>query len=186
MNPEAYKDELSTAKKAVRDHRLATTLIGAALVFALAIIHRQVDSARTIITPPVIDRTFWVSGSKVSNEYLELMGPFIAQMILDISPSSVQYKRDTLLKFVRPESHSGMRIQMDKEGERLGKLGASTVFRIARVTPNAESKSVRMDGTLSTYINSKEFNTDASYDAQFTYDGGSLWLISFEAVGKAP
>ena len=184
MTPDAYKDELTRGREAVRTHRAATIVLSLALLVALLTIYQQMGAARVIVTPPVIDRVFWVSGNKVSSDYLELMGPFIAQMVLDISPQSVPYKRDMLLKFVRPAAHGELRIRMDKEADRLVKSGATTAFRPARVTPSADTLSVRLDGVLTTYINSQAFNADASYLVQFEYDGGTLWVASFETVGK--
>ena len=184
MTPDSHKDELARARAAVIHHRFATTILCLSLLLSIILNFRLFDSARTIVTPPVIDRAFWVSGNKVSAEYLELMGPFVAQMILDISTQSAAYKRDMLLRFVLPSASTELRIRMDKEAARLGTNGATTAFRIARVTANADSLSVRMDGTLSTYINGKTYDADTSYVAQFKYDSGTLWLDSFEATGK--
>ena len=53
----------------------------------------MVGRERIVLTPPAIDKSFWVAKDKVSASYLEQMGSFIAYLTLDVSPSSVEWKK---------------------------------------------------------------------------------------------
>ncbi|MBL8511840.1 MAG: type IV conjugative transfer system protein TraE [Betaproteobacteria bacterium] len=186
MTPNSLDDELSRCRATARRQQTITLLLSAVLVVSLLIHLLSIGSMRTTIVPPVIDRAFWVSGNKVSREYLELMGPFVASLILDVSPGSITYKRDQLLKWVRPEQHGEIKLRMDKEADRLRALNASTVFQVHRIAVDDAAFSVRLDGLLSTFINAqKPTETEESYLLQFGYDGGTLALKSFEKQVKS-
>jgi conjugal transfer pilus assembly protein TraE len=185
MTPEAYQDALDKARQSQTFHRAINIILGLTTVVLSLSVFSLIGDARTVITPPVIDRPFWVTNNRLSDEYLEMMGQFVSGLVLDVSANSALYKRDTLLKFVDPSAHGDIRIRMDREIERLQRSNASTVFRAAQVTPDAKNMTVRLDGVLTSYINGKAFDQDASYTVRFAYRSTGLWLTGFDATPAA-
>ena len=59
----------------------------AGVVLALVVILNLLGTVRTVVVPPSLNKTFWVTRDKASNEYLEQMGSFIAWLVLTSRPA---------------------------------------------------------------------------------------------------
>ena len=75
-----------------RANRVLSAIVGAlslSVLLCLVVIVSIVGSDRTVIVPPNIDRTFWVTKEKASREYLEEMASYVAWLVLDVDRKSV-------------------------------------------------------------------------------------------------
>lgn len=168
-----------------RNHSLGLAVGGmiAALLICLVIIVTLIGSERTIVVPPSIDKTFWVSKDRVSREYLEQMGGFIAWLILDVSPASIDWKKDILLNYVVPDQHGAMKSRQEIEAERIKRINASTSFLPQQLTASEEQQTVVIRGRLRTQVNGQDTATETkSYLAEFRYAGGRMHLKSFKEI----
>ena len=85
--------------------------------------------------PPSINKSFWVSRDKASGEYLEQMGAFIAWLVLDVTPASIDWKKDILLGYVEPDQHGELKTRQELEAARLKRINASTFFMQQQLVP---------------------------------------------------
>lgn len=145
----------------------------------LALIGRE----RTIVVPPSLQKSFWVSGSAVSREYLEQMAAFVSWLILDVTPAGIRWKTDTLLGYVEPDQYAPLKARQEVESTRLLRLNASTSFTPQQFVVNEEAKQVVVRGRLRTLVNGIETsNLDKAYRIRFRYDHGRIQLQTFEEV----
>lgn len=170
-----------------RNHGLGLAVGGliAALLACLVIIVTLIGTERTIVVPPSIDKTFWVTKDRVSHEYLEQMGSFIAWLILDVSPASIDWKKDILLNYVAPDQHGAMKSRQEIEAERIRRINASTSFLPQQLVPSEEQQTVVIRGRLRTQVNGQDTATETkSYLAEFRYAGGRMHLKSFKEISQ--
>ncbi|MCU6435336.1 type IV conjugative transfer system protein TraE [Undibacterium sp. Jales W-56] len=152
-----------------------------ALLACLVIILNLIGTERTIVVPPSIDKTFWVTKDRASHEYLEQMGSFIAWLILDVTPTSIDWKKDVLLNYVAPDQHGAMKSRQEVEAERLKHINASTSFLPQQLVANETNQSVVVRGRLRTQVNGQETALETkAYLAEFQYMGGRIHLKSFK------
>ncbi len=81
-----------------RANRVLSGIVGAlslTVLLCLVVIVSIVGSDRTVIVPPNIDRTFWVTKEKASREYLEEMASYVAWLVLDVTPTTWSTGRRT-------------------------------------------------------------------------------------------
>lgn len=157
----------------------------AALLACLVIILNLIGTERTIVVPPSIDKTFWVTKDRVSREYLEQMGSFIAWLILDVSPASIDWKKDILLNYVAPDQHGAMKSRQEIESERLKRINASTSFLPQQLVTSEEQQTVVIRGRLRTQVNGQDTATETkAYLAEFQYVGGRMHLKSFKEMSQ--
>ena len=97
MDFERHQNDLRVQRKTNRALGAIVALLSVCQLLSLAVIVSILGSERTVIVPPSIDRTFWVTRDKASREYLEEMAGFVAWLVLDVSPSTVDWKRNVLL-----------------------------------------------------------------------------------------
>src|SRR6202140_5642584 len=102
MNPNQANKDLKVLMATVWQQRLAIIGLVLCLGLSLLIMFNMVGRERIVLTPPTIDKSFWVAKDKVSASYLEQMGSFIAYLTLDDSPCSLVGKKGMLLRYAAP------------------------------------------------------------------------------------
>jgi len=183
MNPTALMQDLKQLRATVRLQGAALALMGLSLCLALIVMFNMVGRDRVVITPPTIDKSFWVTKDRVSGSYLEQMGSFVAYLTLDVSPSSIDWKKSMLLEYVSPDVYGALQTQQDLEAERLKRLNATTQFSVAQLVPDEQTMSVRMKGRLATFINGQRTSDiEKDYLAQFQFTGNRIQLRNFKEI----
>lgn len=186
MDSEQARRELKglRAQIAQRNWTIAGLLVYG-IVASLTVL-AQIGTERTILVPPVTEKTFWVSANKVSASYLEQMAEFVAYHILDVSPANIDYKREILLRYVNPEAHGELRTRQEIEAARVKQDNVSTMFSIQQLTPDEDRMSVVLRGRLTTFVNgTRTSEDDRAYLAEFDYSGGRISLKTFKEMKHA-
>jgi conjugal transfer pilus assembly protein TraE len=184
MDFERHQNDLRVQRKANRTLGGIVALLSLCQVLSLGVIVSIVGSERTVIVPPTIDKTFWVTRDKASPEYLEQMAGFMTWLVLDVSPSTIDWKRNVLLNYVAPDRHAALKTQMDLEADRLRSNNASTSFLIQQLTANASEQSVVVLGRLRRQINGSDIGEPETraYLTQFEYTGGRVHVRTFKEI----
>ena len=166
-----------------RNRDFVISILSLCLLISVVSVLSVLGTERTIVVPPNISKTFWVTGTKASADYLEQMGSFIAWLILDVSPASIDWKRDMLLTYVSPDKFGALKSQQDLEAERLKQLNASTFFLPQQVVVDEPSQGVVVRGRLRTQVNGQDTTTESkAYLAKFQYAGGRVHLETFKEI----
>jgi len=155
------------------------------LLISLVIIVNLIGMERTIVVPPTIEKTFWVTKDRVSKEYLEQMASFVSWLILDVTPGTIDWKKDILLNYVDPEQHGSLKSRQEVEAARLKRINASTFFLPQQLVANDQDQTVAVRGRLRTQVNGQETATDTkAYLAEFQYVGGRVHLKAFKEISQ--
>lgn len=184
MDFDRYQNDLRAQRKSNRTLGAVLALLGVCQLISLVVIASIVGSERTVIVPPNIDKSFWVSKDKASREYLEQMAGYVSWLMLDVTPSTVDWKRNVLLNWVAPDQHAAMKTKMDLEADRLRTNNATTSFLIQQLTADEKEQSVLITGRLRRQINGTDVAEPAtrSYLAQFHYTGGRVHIQTFKEI----
>ena len=89
MDFERLNGDIKEMRRRNRGLGLAVGALAAGQILALVVILNLLGTVRTVVVPPSLNKTFWVTRDKASNEYLEQMGSFIAWLVLDVTPASM-------------------------------------------------------------------------------------------------
>jgi conjugal transfer pilus assembly protein TraE len=183
-----HQNDLRAQRRANRVLGSIVGVLSLTVLLCLAVIVSIAGSERTVIVPPNIDRTFWVTKEKASREYLEQMGAYVAWLVLDVTPTTVDWKRNLLLNWVSPDRHAELKNRMDLEAERLRSNNASTFFLVQQLVADENRQSVVVTGRLRRQINGVDVTEPEtrSYLAQFGFAGGRIHIHSFKEVANAP
>ena len=165
---------------------LAVGVLAAGQILALVVILNLLGTVRTVVVPPSLNKTFWVTRDQASAEYLEQMGSFIAWLVLDVTPASIDWKKDILLGYVEPDQYGPLRTRQEVEAERLKRINAATVFAPQQLVPSEEGQSIVIRGRLRTLVNGFETANDLkAYRVEFSYAGARMHLKSFKEIPNA-
>ncbi|WP_428422674.1 type IV conjugative transfer system protein TraE [Methylibium sp.] len=186
MDFDRLNGDLKELRRRNRGLGLAVGALAAGQVVALVVILNLLGSVRTLVVPPSINKSFWVERDKVSSEYLEQMGSFIAWLVLDVTPASIDWKKDILLGYVEPEQHGALKTRQELEAARLKRINASTVFMPQQLVPSEDAQNVVVRGRLRTLVNGLETANDLkAYLVEFSYAGGRMHLKTFKEIPNA-
>lgn len=181
-----HQNDLRELRKTNRRLGAGLSILGVCLLMCIGVIASLIGAERTVIVPPNIDRSFWVSRDKASREYLEQMAGYVSWLMLDVSPSTVDWKRNVLLNWVAPDQHAAMKTKMDIEADRLRSNNATTSFLIQQLTADEKDQSVLITGRLRRQINGTDVAEPEtrSYRAQFQYTGGRVHVQTFKEIAN--
>ena len=186
MDFERLNGDIKEMRRRNRGLGLAVGVLAAGQILALVVILNLLGTVRMVVVPPALNQTFWVTRDQASHEYLEQMGSFIAWLILDVTPASIDWKKGVLLGYVEPEQYGPLKSQQEVEAERLKRINAATVFTPQQLVPSEAAQSVVIRGRLRTLVNGLETaNELKAYLIEFSYAGARMHLKAFKEVPYA-
>ena len=116
MKREAYEADVQML---IRQNRFLWLTLGGivtALVLALVVAWAGMGATRTVVTPPKIEKSFWITDNTASGEYIDQMAQWVSYLTLDVTPDNVQYKSDLLLKLAHPDYHGALQQKLQDAG----------------------------------------------------------------------
>lgn len=165
---------------------LAVGFLAIGQILSLIVLLNVLGSVRTVVVPPTLNKSFWVTDQKASGAYLEQMGSFIAWLVLDVTPGTIDWKKDILLTYVEPDQHGLLKARQEVEAERLKRINAATAFAPEQLVPSEEGQNVVIRGRLRTLINGFETaNEPKAYLVEFGFAGARMHLKTFKEVPYA-
>lgn len=175
MNSDYLKKNLSTLTFQ-RNIFLSLSFVLAVSLLILAIFIFQ-KNERIIISPPKIDKEFWVESSSVSPTYLEQFAIFLGQLILTKSPQSAAAQRSVVLRHVDPSVYGEINKKLVDEEKKLIKQQAAYVFYPTDIQMDMPNLQMLLTGDRIFYVSGKSVSTSReNYKLSFVYAGGRLLL----------
>lgn len=186
MDFERLNSDVKEMRRRNRGLGLTVGALAAGQIIALLVILNLLGTVRTVVVPPSINKSFWVIRDKASSEYLEQMASFIAWLVLDVTPSSIDWKKDMLLGYVESDQYGALKTRQEVEAERLKRINATTVFAPQQLVPSEDTQTVVVRGRLRTLVNGFETaNEPKAYLVEFSYSGARMHLKTFKEIPHA-
>jgi conjugal transfer pilus assembly protein TraE len=171
MNPELSRNDNRDLKQLLlRQQAITFGLLGALVLLSLMLLRHQ---PKVILEPPTRVSTFTVQGDRVDENYLIEMAQYVAHMMLDVTPATIERRNDEVLKWVHPATFGAMQNRMAVAAKRLKEANATTIFWPTQVAPDPEHLRVAVIGSLETYVNGTRVQADRTQS----------WLLQFESKG---
>lgn len=171
MNPDLSRNDNRELKRLLlRQQTITFSLVGALLLLSLMLLRHQ---PQVILEPPTRVSTITVQGDRVDQNYLTEMAQYVAHMMLDVTPATIERRNDEVLKWVHPATFGAMQNRMTVAAKRLKDANATTIFWPSQVAPDPDKLRVAVIGTLETYVNGMRVQADKTQS----------WLLQFESKG---
>lgn len=181
MKFKKFTDRLKNNSEEIRFYRMVIVGLILLVVLMAMTIKQSIGNSRTVITPPQLTKEFWVSGSDVSQDYLEQMAYWYTGLALNITPQVSKYQNDLFLKYADPASSGRLAAEAGARAEFLNKNNAATVFSTRTIAADMPTKRVAVTGTLTTYVADKRVSErNATYMIGFNYINGQLYVSDFK------
>ena len=176
-----YLSERDNANQEIRFMRLLVAGLTVVVLIEAGAMLRLAGAEKTVLVPPEINRSFWVSENAVSKEYLEEMAYWYAGLALNITPAVSDYQNSLFLKYAAPSEYGRLQAEMGARAEFLKKNNTATQFSVRNVTTNEKDLKVALSGTLVTWTSDKKAGErNATYLVGFKFMNGRLYVSDFK------
>jgi len=157
------------------------TYVLAAVVFLLLLmLYKLIGHERTVLLPLEVDAPFWVSQTRVADNYLQEMTRSFAWLLLNTTPAIVKQQQASLLRHVHPQSYNKIKAQLDKDAKRIKRENISSAFYPTAQDIDTQKLQVILHGELHVRAGLGEvIKKRQRYLVQYAYQQGRLWLTGF-------
>ena len=136
---------------------------------------------KTIVTPPVLEKAFWVQGEKVAPEYLEMMATFFAGLALSYTKDNIEGQVALFLRYTDPEAHGELATRLNAEAEKIRRNNLSSVFYPVEVRVREKSQQIAITGDLVTMVGEQVTGRRrAVFALRLHYRNGRLFVAEFK------
>lgn len=175
------RNEVQYLRSSLSRERKRSVALALLLAGALVIIWKQTGNVISTIVPPTIHQSFWVSHDKMSPEYLEEMGTWVAMLATTYTPKSIDYTHDKLKKLVSPAIYGALDIEFEKKKQYVKKTNISSVLQISDVVINQDQSMVVIRGTKQTWVGDKKMpDQQVAIRISFEYTAGIIRLAGIQ------
>jgi len=156
-----------------------------AIIVEGMIIVRTLGMERTIIVPPEINKTFWLTSNTVSKDYLDQMAYWYSGLVLNATQFTGEYQKQMFLRYATPGDAGRLSAEMDARIDYLTKNNASTQFAALSLNTDEKTMKVAITGDLSTFIGDKRISGKrVVYAISFKYINGRLYVSEFKETNE--
>lgn len=183
MKKDAYEADVQVLLTQNRNLWMTVGGLVILLILALMLAWSSLGSSRTVVTPPNIEKSFWITNGTASDTYLIQMAEWVSYLTLDVTPDNVAYKSDLLLKLAHPDYHGALQQKLRINAEKIRRDNAATSFdvRVAKAAPDVLA--AILTGHLKVTINGTVVKNELRhYLARFSIVGGQAQLTLFKQV----
>jgi len=150
-------------------------------------LERLLSQEKTILLPPSLQREVWVRGMEVSDSYLEEWAYYLSALLLNVSPQTIGYQTDLVLRHVSPEFYPQLKQQLRQEAEHLQKNNVATIFQAKEVMIDRASLKATIKGTLISWVGKERVSESQQvYEMAFTITAGKfLQVVRFAPISSS-
>jgi conjugal transfer pilus assembly protein TraE len=167
-----------------RNFFVGCTALVVAANFLLAL--KISTTAEKIIMVPGISREMTVAGSAVSQSYLEETSLLFASALLDLTPDTIDAKKNIILKHVSSSSGESLKLLQQYFADRAEehkKFRLASFFAPQKMSVDSKNLRVIIEGVLTSSFGQRGFEQkNVKYLLSFDYAAGRLRLKEFTQI----
>lgn len=138
-----------------------------------------------VVVPNFIDQEISIKNGKMSNSYLEAISRDVVNLMLNITPSNVEYSAKSILKIAHPQFHGSLKTALNARSKDIINRKISTFFSGQSMVVGEDKMSVVVVGKLSTFLGKEEVSIEEkNYMISYSYEGFRPLIINFEEVDE--
>lgn len=167
----------------LRQRKVLVVAAAASFVANLALLTALSSRDREVILQPVTIRQLAISSSGVSADYLELVTRDVALMLLNRSPTGLDYWMEQILKVADPSAYGALKAELVKIVTEQRGSDVAQAFVITGMTVDPKDLSSTVEGDLKTFVGSQVIASEKKrFRFGWNYVGLRLSLSSFALI----
>jgi len=173
----------SHGQKVLKQRNLLLVVIVGLVILVGVLMGLVATRDREVVLQPILSRPMTISSSGVTTDYLEAVTRDTAYLILNRSPSGLDYWMDNILKIVSPDAYGAIKAQLIKIVSEQSNTDIAQSFLPTKMTVDPKSMTSQVTGQLRTFVGDQIIaNEQKTYVFSWKHSGVSLSLIRFGAI----
>lgn len=160
---------------------LCVLMIISNLILAVKLLSKQ---QITVLIPSEVTDTYRLNGGNVSESYLIDRSSEVVKTIFNVTPQTVDFMQETVLKMVYPASLSTVKKQLLELSDVVRNTRVTTVFFPSSIKADAKGLSAEVEGDLHSYLGKVSTVDHKIYQLKFINTGVKIALLEFYEVEK--
>ena len=140
MDFERLNGDIKEMRRRNRGLGLAVGVLAAGQILALVVILNLLGTVRTVVVPPALNKTFWVTRDQASQRIPRADGQLHRLAGPRRDAGLDRLKKDILLGYVEPDQYGPLKTRQEVEAERLKRINAATVFAPQQLVPSEAAR----------------------------------------------
>ncbi len=167
----------------LRQRKVLVVAAAASFLANLALLTALSGRDREVILQPVTTRPLAISSSGVSADYLELVTRDVALMLLNRSPTGLDYWMEQILKVADPSAYGALKAELVKIVTEQRGSDLAQAFVITGMTVDPKSLSSTVEGDLKTFVGGQVIASEKKrFRFGWAYVGLRLSLSGFALI----
>ena len=139
-----------------------------------------------IVVVPTSGISYWIEEGKVSPSYVEKMGLFLSDLLLNRSPADVEKKNEIILQYVHPSAFHEIRKSLLQEQASIINGDQAFFFRADKSSIDMKALSFVIEGEFYAAIGKEGKEPSFTqrnrkkYTLRFTCENGKIYLTSLK------
>jgi conjugal transfer pilus assembly protein TraE len=137
-------------------------------------------SSTQMVLVPGISEKLEISSKGVSESYLRRGAHMFLSLLLDLSPSDIEFKRDAVLKLTTSKSYNDVAEYFEKQVEKMKQFKVSTYFTPKEMLIDVANMKVTTKGIFTSRFGlDGQDEKEMTFVIVFTYEHGFLLVKKF-------
>ncbi len=175
-------------KSIIRQRNFFAGCLALAIGSCFLLSGKLASTSEKILMVPGISKEMVIDGDKVSQNYLEETALLFISALLDLTPNTIEAKKEIILKYASKRSSESLKSLQDyfaQASNNLKKFQLSTFFSPKKLYVDSKTLEVIAEGLLSSTFGKRGFEERAvKYKLSFDYVAGHLQLKEFNELKK--
>jgi len=173
----------SRGQSLLKQRNLLLLVVAGLALLVLVMLGLIAAKDREVVLQPILSRPMTISSSGVTADYLEAVTRDTAYLVLNRSPSGLDYWMDNVLKIVSPDAYGTIKAQLVKIVSEQSNTDIAQSFLPTRMTVDPKALTSQVTGDLRTFVGDQTISNERkTYVFAWAYSGVSLSLVRFAAV----
>lgn len=171
-------------QKILKQRNLAVVACGILLFSNLGLSAAvMLGDKQTILIPNSLNQEASISNGKMSPAYLEALTRDVINLMLTVTPASVEYNTKSVLKVTHPKFYGALKTSLQSRAADVVNRRISVYFTPQSITPTEDNLGVLVVGKLSTYLGKEEVALeDKTYSITYAFEGFKPLVLDFHEV----
>jgi len=157
--------------------RTVTLLLVVGLILNASVFKKK---ERIIVVPPQLSKQFWVEKNKVSPEYLEQMGVFLATLGGNLSPGNAEFNVKALSDYMSSEGYASTKAELASQALYIKKNNITQAFFPSAINTDPDKNTVTVEGEVIRNIGTAKVSQEKMvFHVKFKTDNFKLLLDEF-------
>ena len=178
MKLDIFLNKAANTKAQNRLLKLIVMVIGATVLVNTYLLHKYINSRRTVLIPPAMNSRVEILGDKASDEYIKEFTRYTLALILNYTPATARGQFDEALALYAPQVYQKVSKMLYDLADTIEITHTSNVFYISGISVNSDRSLIEVKGLNTRFVQDRHSKSERkTYLIQYKIENGRFMIL---------